>query len=325
MYLTDLAIIGKIGQQWGAIYSVAVAMQTTFPNLIRITRLLNMPVDIGQRKALNEFWRNKTRVLRANIRKEKRPGIPLDLLPLQFEDLDFSYGPSEARIVHRGVIELQQGILIALVGRNGDGKSTLLKIVGGMILPHIEPNNSGSCGVFVPSHLSVLHISCEPVFFHGSLGRNLIIGVRGGEADSHPDRVRTICKRLGLPDTILQLLDVDKEKPWGEVLSQTQRCLLTLARGLIANFEVLCIHKPTLAYDEETSLRVLELLKEFTTHKGVEQDDASFDLRRPRTCLISSSKRLGVEKCDCVLHVSSNGFKILDKAKINADMLRDML
>jgi len=330
MYLTDLAIIAKIGQQWGAIYSVAVAMQTTFPALLRITRLLNMPVDIGQRKALSEFLRGKTMTLRANIRNQKMPGIPLDLLPIQFEDLDFSYGPSEARLQHKGLIELQQGQLVSLVGRRGEGKSTLLTIAGGMILPTIDPNvQRSSCGIFVPSHLCVLHMSMEPVFFHGSMTRNLIIGVRGGEADSNLQRVRTICSRLGLPNKILDLIGTETNKAWGEVLSQTQRCLLTLARGLIANFEVLCIHKPTLAYDEDTSLKVLVLLKEFTTHKGVEQDPASFDLRRPRTCLVSSSKALGVEVCDCVLHVSSTGFRIIDKeqikAYIKADQLKDML
>eukprot|EP00747_Dinoflagellata_sp_TGD_P034654 gnl/TRDRNA2_/TRDRNA2_137389_c1_seq1.p1 gnl/TRDRNA2_/TRDRNA2_137389_c1~~gnl/TRDRNA2_/TRDRNA2_137389_c1_seq1.p1 ORF type:complete len:267 (-),score=35.71 gnl/TRDRNA2_/TRDRNA2_137389_c1_seq1:70-870(-) len=264
--------------------------------------------------------------LRSAIRNQKRPGIPLDLLPIQFEDLDFSYGPSEARLQHKGLIELQQGQLISLVGRAGDGKSTLLKMVGGMILPPLDPNvQRTSPGVFVPSHLCVLHISCEPVFFHGSMTRNLTIGVRGGEADSNPQRVRAICSRLGLPNKILDLIGTETNKPWGEVLSQTQSCLITLARGLIANFEVMCIHKPTLAYDEDTSLKVLVLLKEFTTHKGVEQDPASFDLRRPRTCLITSSKASGVEVCDSVLHVSSSGLKILDKEQIKEDQLRDML
>jgi len=213
---------------------------------------------------------------------------------------------------------VHQGTLCSLVGPRGEGKSTLLKIIGGVILP--QPGS-----FFIPSHLRVLHMSTEPLFFLGSLYENLTFGVTPGDPDGDLDRVKEIARRLDLPERLHGMINAGMEGEkliWGEVLSYTQRCLLCLARALITNPEVLCIHKPTMSYDENTSLRVLNLLREFVKDKGVVQDPKARHRRRPRTCIFTSSKIQGVDMSDEVWLVNkSEGIRSVPKESVVADML----
>jgi len=218
----------------------------------------------------------------------------------------------------QGKMAVQQGTLVSLVGPRGEGKSTILKIIGGVILP--EPGN-----FFMPSHLRVLHMSSEPLFYLASLYDNLTFGITPGDADGDISRVSEICRRLDLPERIHKWIEKGAEGEtlvWGEVLSYTQRCLLCLARSLVTNPEVLCIHKPTMSYDEKTSVRVLTLLKEFVTDKGVVQDQKTRHRRRPRTCIFTSSKIQGVDMSDEVYLVSKHeGIRSVDKQVVSVDML----
>merc|ERR1711879_839348 len=85
-----------------------------------------------------------------------------------------------------------------------------------------------------------------------------------------------------------------------------------LARALIANPEVLCLHKPTQPYDDVTSRKILTLMCDFVTNKGIDQDPHSWNSRRPRTCVITSSKLIGLDLCDQIYSVSHvNGYSLV--------------
>lgn len=203
----------------------------------------------------------------------------------------------------QGTLQLEQGQLVSLVGPRGGGKSTLLKVLGGAMLPEFD----GSTSFFIPSHLRVLHIGAEPTFFRGTLLENLTFGLLAGDPLACCERVVAVCRRLGLPDSLLKLVCTDQELAWDQVMSLSQRHLLCIARGLLANPDILVVHKPTLALDEHTSAAVTALLKEFVVERGIEVEDVlpkshSWHLRRPRTCVITSSRRIGVDRGQNIPH-----------------------
>merc|ERR1719473_1664663 len=99
--------------------------------------------------------------------------------------VDFAYTNSQA-LNTSGTMTIQQGILCAIIGAPESGKSTILRILGGVVLP--KPG-----GFFIPAHLRVLHVDREPFFFHGTLLENLSFGVRAGDPDGQIDRVLRIC------------------------------------------------------------------------------------------------------------------------------------
>eukprot|EP00747_Dinoflagellata_sp_TGD_P063307 gnl/TRDRNA2_/TRDRNA2_153391_c1_seq3.p1 gnl/TRDRNA2_/TRDRNA2_153391_c1~~gnl/TRDRNA2_/TRDRNA2_153391_c1_seq3.p1 ORF type:complete len:230 (-),score=37.03 gnl/TRDRNA2_/TRDRNA2_153391_c1_seq3:68-718(-) len=214
---------------------------------------------------------------------------------------------------------IEQGELAALVGKPECGKSTLLKMLGGVILP--KPG-----GFFIPAHLRVLHISTDNFFFPGSLFDNLTFGVATGDPDGHIGRVEVICKKLGFTPKVLAYVQEGpdgKQISWDEILSTTQKALCMLARALIANPELLVAHKPTLCFDETRTRKVLRVLKEFVRSKGVAQDTSTRHHRRPRTCVFTTSKLLGVELADKAFQVDDeSGMCEIDKDTVVADMLQ---
>eukprot|EP00438_Fugacium_kawagutii_P013022 Skav214737 [mRNA] locus=scaffold3176:92204:93454:+ [translate_table: standard] len=68
---------------------------------------------------------------------------------------------------------------------------------------------------------------------------------------------------------ILALLDVPDKLCWDQVLSHTQQVKLGLARALVANPDVLLLHKPAMPYDDRTSHMVLEVIKSHVKNRGV--------------------------------------------------------
>merc|ERR1711977_472275 len=94
---------------------------------------------------------------------------------------------------------------------------------------------------------------------------------------------------------------------------------MSLARAFVANHEVLCLHKPTEPLGENTALSVLRTLREFVNEKGVALDCSRKDMRRPRTCIFTSSKTLAAKMADTVFHVSKkDGIQLKSIAELVA-------
>jgi len=322
-FLTTLRIFQTIGDSWGTIYAVLLNMQIVIPTLERVVWFMNLPTDISQRRELNRKRRGDTITHWGHKRPLKAEGIPLDSLPIIVSKVRFSYEQSAQAISQMnqtGTMKISQGEFVALVGPRGQGKSTLLKILGGVILPDISEKDGN---LFIPSHLRVLHVSMEPLFFRGTLLENLIFGVAPDDPDGRKERVVAICQRLGLPDNIQNLVDTD-DREWIHVLTQTQRYLLSICRALVANYEVCCMHKPSLVFDELDSETILQVLRDFVTYKGIEQDASTSYLRRPRTCIVTVEKTVGVDLADrifCVVNVA-DGIKEISSRDITPELVR---
>jgi ABC-type transport system involved in cytochrome bd biosynthesis fused ATPase/permease subunit len=227
---------------------------------------------------------------------------------------------------------VRQGEFVTLLGPLNSGKASVLRLLGGAILPDPRclENYGGSSTLTLPSHLRILHISPNAMFFRGSLLDNLTFGVNPGDPDAHIERVIKVCRRLRLSDQIIRLLSEPEdernedaeERQWISWLSTSERALLNLARAFVANFEVLCLHKPTSDLDDPTSSEVMTLLRAFVEEKGIEQDPMKWHLRRPRTCIITSNKVMSTAIADKVYLLSRQaGLHVLTKEEIN--MLTD--
>eukprot|EP00928_Gymnodinium_smaydae_P016356 TRINITY_DN1611_c0_g2_i1.p1 TRINITY_DN1611_c0_g2~~TRINITY_DN1611_c0_g2_i1.p1 ORF type:complete len:1123 (-),score=239.49 TRINITY_DN1611_c0_g2_i1:90-3059(-) len=276
--------------------------------------------------------------------------LPLDQLPIRLKDITFAYpiksikdyrysmanrksnnvGKNDS-ITNQENIEyhpgmnynlsgdlcIQQGSFAALVGPRGEGKTTLLKILGGVILPNPEQGL-----LFIPSHLRVLHVSPEAIFFRGSLLENLTFGVSPGDQDAATPRVLQILQDLGAQADLLAYVVAGDVLQWNEVFSQTQKQLFSLARALIANPEVLCVHKPTAVLNEVDSRRVFEVLRDFVVEKGLCEDPSTWSMRRPRTCIVTCSRLYGIHIVDRIYHVSrAFGIRKVNEDEVSESML----
>jgi len=258
---------------------------------------------------------------------------PIDTLPIWVNDLTlihlhtascevFPPNDIQPNLVLNGYVELQQGRLISLIGPHSGGKTALLKVLGGSLLPDMEIHKGQ---VFMPCHLRVIHITSEASFFRGSLMDNVTYGCRRGDPDSDKARVKAIFRLLGLPGNVINLLEDDSLhfSNWLDVLSVSQKHLLSIVRALIANPQVICIHKPTDKYSDEKGKQVLAVLKNFTQGAGLAQDENVVSLKkpRPRTCIMTNVNLFARDYADDIIFVSRQYLKRIDPKDVREDML----
>jgi len=315
MFLSDIAVFGQIGVCWGIIYQSMLEIMTVMPALERVTTFLNLPTDLGVRAQMSDWNRLVTREKRALLLgKGDDYKLPIDLLPIRVKDFELEGSEGGAR--RGGLMEVGQGSLVALVGRRGQGKATLLKVVSGVVLPKTSADMTKDPGVFMPSHVRVLHLPLQPLFYEGTLYENLTFGVKVGHPDGNQARVIAICRRLKLSEDVIKMLFTNEVMQWDTFLSQTQKQAVCLARAVVTNPEVMCIHKPTQVFDPESALNIMKVLRMFVTNKGVEMDPSTWHLRRIRTCLFTSTDRMNVVLADQIIHISVDGIKEIDKANV---------
>jgi len=312
MFLANVSVIDTVGSSYGAIYRALLEMQASFDSLRHITKVLNMPTDLLDRKAANRKRRGRTAKL-INELKERYPDESnhLDLEPIILENLEFHYfNQSKASrspvgdlgVNLHGKIALQQGTMTIIKGPRSQGKTTLLRIMGGVFLP-----DGGIC--FIPSHLRVLHVSAATFFYRGPLLANVTYGMaepqNAQQAQERRGRCQKIMNKLGVTKHLQGYFDADKEYPWGRVLSQSECQILNLTRAFMFNPEVLCVDKPTAVFNDSQASKTLKLLKEFVVKKGLEQDAAAAAKRRPRTCVMTTDRTRGLEVADKILEISN--------------------
>jgi len=279
--------------------------------------MLNLPTDLSHRYAMQKHCRETTACLRECVIKKHPSDIRMDLLPIMMEDVAVNHAVQNSKGRHvrrvevgsKGKLTVEQGKLVTLIGPRGGGKSTLLRILGGAVLP----GKDNIKGFFIPSHLRVLNVESTAAFISGTLMDNLIFGVAKGDPDGSLQRVKTICTMLDMPEEILAMIDSEDELNWHEVVSQSQAQLLSLARALIANPDVLILHRPMFLFDEHTADIVVGLLKDFVRQRGVVQEAETFYRRRPRTCIMTSSMLQGLQAYDQVFCVTGGGIRELTK------------
>lgn len=345
MFLANVNIFTKIGASWGAIFKVILEIATIFPALENVVVSMNLPTDLPTRKLLSRNRNEESKHLQVQLKASRDPSQNLELvdrMPIIVGNLTFTYitknpagGERITELNQKGILHLQQGEFAALVGPRGGGKSTLLKLIGGGILPSPEhlgtrDGESGLGQFFVPSHLRMLNVD-GALFFEGTLLGNLVFGLHESDADARLERVIAVCKKLGISHDVLRHLFVDQavaERPlsdfydpssdgkphpagseevctWGSVFSATELQLLSIARALITNPNVLCFHKPVQLFDDKTQKSVCQVLKEFVQNRGIEQKGIDIMQRRPRTLIITTSADgVCLPLCDKVFHVS---------------------
>ena len=159
---------------------------------------------------------------------------------LTLRDVTLSFGGP--RLLDNATLSLERGDRLCLLGRNGEGKSTLLKLIDGSLQP-----DEGQ--ILRQQGLKVARLPQEvPTDVTGTLADEIARGLQehGIPADSHDYRVLAILSRIGL----------EPELRFEELSSGMKRRAL-LARSLVTDPDILLLDEPTNHLDIE-SIRWLE-------------------------------------------------------------------
>lgn len=186
---------------------------------------------------------------------------------IELKDVSFAYdiGPSALEHVSLAVAE---GEFLGLVGPNGGGKSTLLKLVLGLLRPGSgevrvaggTPQESRRVIGYVPQYARFVRdfpISVEETVLMGRLGATRLMGgYRAADREA---------ARLAMTET--EVLDL-RQRPLGTLSGgQLQRVLV--ARALACDPRILILDEPTANIDMRAETEIFDLFKALNQHMTI--------------------------------------------------------
>ncbi len=203
-------------------------------------------------------------------REVGRNYIPLRSMSgaIGLHDAGFAYpAPTgqQAPQVLKGVnLRFQAGERVAILGRIGSGKSTILRLIAGLYRPtdgtvevdgidlrQLDPGDF---------RMKVGYVPQDSRLFHGSLRDNVLLGRAGAD----PARLAEVAKLTGLT-RLVEGHPLGWDLPVGEsggLLSGGQRQLVALTRSLITAPKLLLMDEPTSSMDAQSEMAFLRQLKE---------------------------------------------------------------
>ena len=179
---------------------------------------------------------------------------------LQVANIDFSYGP--VQVLFDVNFEIHRGECVALLGTNGAGKSTILRVISGLEVPERGVTRlNGRNITFVAPEQRVRHGIVQLPGGKGVFPSLTVMQNLGVAARLRKGTAAEIEQRI---DGVLELFPELAERPKQQArsLSGGQQQMLALARVLMQEPEILLIDELSLGLAPVVVQRMLELVDE---------------------------------------------------------------
>jgi len=338
-----VAMIGvylDMGELFEGFYSNLRNCLQAIEPMIGVVKMINMPTDTIDRMDKNQQRKGfVTRSVEGHdplddgealVKHEGTNHVDFDKLPIAFAGVVSFVGDNsdKAAINEKLNVKAQQGQIILITGEHGMGKSTVLRLLSGLVTP-VEGQ------ILSPLHLRTLHVSHNPhIIPYMTLYENLVFG----NEECDPTRVTAIVQRMGFKKHTMNyfkegLLDLDakatdsesgEEKmssvkktggqlTWVKTLSNVELRRVHLARAFIFNPEVLVLERPIEGFERTETTAFLNMLREFVDYRGLAMDEENMHYRRPRTVFFTASKNdvpVAREESHAVWYLGTNGIKV---------------
>jgi len=188
---------------------------------------------------------------------------------LEFRGITLAY-PKAGRPALDGVeLKVSTGQKIGVVGPIGSGKTSLLRLASGLIVPTAGQVLVGGIDVthWHPDDLrqQVGIISQTPTLFTGTIAEN----IRLGKPDATDDEVVAAAEMAGVGDFVNQLengLDTHLFER-GAQLSGGQRQAICIARAVVGDPKILIMDEPTSSLDNASEQRLVQRLAPWVANR----------------------------------------------------------
>jgi ABC-type bacteriocin/lantibiotic exporter with double-glycine peptidase domain len=227
---------------------------------------------------------NSVRPLKQNI-------IPSGENIIEFRGVTFSYANSNQTVIDNLSFAIKKGKRVAITGKSGAGKTTVLKLMSGMLRPSsgevlFYGENVGDIDLY-SLHKHLGFIMQENILFNAAIKENLLYA----KADASTDEIETACQKAFIWDFIKTLPD-GLETIIGErgiKLSGGQKQRLILARQFLRGTNDMFI------LDEATSA-----LDQYS--ESIIQDAIS-SIGQDKTIIVVAHRKSSISLCDRVIEL----------------------
>jgi len=192
---------------------------------------------------------------------------------LEIKNIDVSYG--DVQVIWNVSFEVSHGEIVALIGANGAGKSTILKTISGILRPEkgeilFESKPIYKIDPFKLIELGIAHVpEARRLFVEMTVEENLDMGSLKGEAKTNREKTK---------ETVFGLLPRLKERKrqLAGTLSGGEQQMLAIGRGLMSLPKLQMFDEPSLGLApllvRDVFNTIRKINKEGTTILIVEQN-----------------------------------------------------
>jgi len=176
---------------------------------------------------------------------------------LILNNVSFSY---DGKLVLKNFsMQVKKGEIVALIGRSGIGKSTVLKIITGFLKPQ-----KGEV-IFLQGKPKIGMLFQGGRLFNRTLRENLLIA----KPNASEEELVEALKKAGLLEWFEKLpkgFDTQIGQT-GKLISGGERSRLSLARTILFDPEILLLDEPLVGVDQDRKEEILDTLKELLKGK----------------------------------------------------------
>ena len=171
---------------------------------------------------------------------------------LIFENVDFSWPGKDKLLIRNCNFSILEPGLWMLLGKNGCGKSTILKLIKGIIKP-IDGK------IKRPGDLSMVFQNPDHQILMPTCGSELVLNIKEkiSKKDIH-EKVNQVLIDVGLQGF---------QKRPVHTLSGGQKQRLTIASALLSQSNFILMDEPTALLDEFSQMQIIKIIKSLTNKK----------------------------------------------------------
>ncbi len=172
---------------------------------------------------------------------------------LIFENVDFSWPGNEKFVIQSCSFSIDEPGLFMLLGENGCGKSTILKLIKGIFQP-----TKGT--IKRPDNLSIVFQNPDHQILMPTCGSELILNIKEkiSKKDIH-EKVNRVLMDVGLTGFLKRPV---------HTLSGGQKQRLAIASALISQSNFILMDEPTALLDEFSQNQIIQIIKSLTIKKN---------------------------------------------------------
>ena len=286
---------------------MSAALSSSFTNLVRtIPSAISSATAAGRVMAIAELPkenRDDDEKAEKMLRENRKSGVTVRSFEMGFVYSD------DKRVFKNVDFVANPGEIIAVVGSSGGGKTTMLRLLLGIVHPkeggiEIRTSKGEKLSVSASTRCMFAYVPQENTLFAGTVAENLRLLNR----DATDDELHAALK-IACADEFINKLPDGINAPVlesGTGFSEGQIQRLSIARAILADVPVLLFDEATSALDSETEKRLLKNIVE--SEKG-------------KTCIITTHRPGVLSICDKVYRITDGEMKSEKADDVRKEMI----
>ncbi|KXS45359.1 MULTISPECIES: ABC transporter ATP-binding protein [unclassified Candidatus Frackibacter] len=194
---------------------------------------------------------------------------------VQIKDLDFRYKNSDEYVLKNFNLDIEKGDIVCILGESGSGKSTVLRLIAGLEVPHkgiikIDDEVMVNESTFVYPEEREIGVLFQDyaLFPHMTVAENILFGVRNKEKGYKEQRLQELLKLIGLEEL---------RERYPHQISGGQQQRVALVRALAIDPWLILMDEPFSNLDANLQSRIRQELKGIIKKTGITSVFVSHD------------------------------------------------